>query len=275
MFTKLKIVIGVIIFLLLLAGLVFWLRHRSSQDFFSSDSGKSTTTSSGSAASDFAQRAKALEPYLEAIKDSDGDGLTDVEEKRLETDPKNNDTDGDKIFDSDEVLLFKTDPLKPNTQTEIQAIIPTLPPSRMLNVWLQYQSAKFLPSSSIVLPATSQPVQASSTVVSPSPQPAIDPDPDQDGLTNEQELQLGSDPNKADTDGDGFNDGDEIRKYHTSPIRTDTDSDGLSDSDEINTYGTNPANADTDGDSYPDGTEIQKGYNPLGAGTCSKSNCLK
>lgn len=35
-------------------------------------------------------------------------------------------------------------------------------------------------------------------------------DPDQDGLTNLQEYQNNTDPHKADTDGDGVNDGDEV-----------------------------------------------------------------
>ena len=45
--------------------------------------------------------------------DSDGDGLTDVEEQALGTDPNNPDTDGDGISDGDEVQNG-TDPLNPN-----------------------------------------------------------------------------------------------------------------------------------------------------------------
>jgi hypothetical protein len=41
--------------------------------------------------------------------------------------------------------------------------------------------------------------------------PVVDPiDTDNDGLTDEEELALGTDPNNADTDGDGINDGDEV-----------------------------------------------------------------
>lgn len=47
--------------------------------------------------------------------DSDGDGLTDAEEKALGTDPKNPDTDGDGLSDGDEVHIWHTDPLKKDT----------------------------------------------------------------------------------------------------------------------------------------------------------------
>ena len=63
---------------------------------------------------------------------------------------------------------------------------------------------------------------------------------DRDGLTNLQEYQLGTDMRKPDTDGDGLSDGDEVNKYHTSPLI-----------------------ADTDGDGIPDGIEVQTGSNPL------------
>ncbi len=40
---------------------------------------------------------------------------------------------------------------------------------------------------------------------------AVDPDPDDDGLTTTEELKLGLNPNNPDTDGDGLNDGFEVR----------------------------------------------------------------
>jgi len=49
------------------------------------------------------------------VVDSDNDGLTDAEEKTLGTDPNNPDTDGDGLFDGEEVKVYKTDPLNPDT----------------------------------------------------------------------------------------------------------------------------------------------------------------
>lgn len=68
-------------------------------------------------------------------------------------------------------------------------------------------------------------------------------DKDLDGLSDEQEKKLGTNPNLSDTDGDGISDGDEVNFYHTDPLK-----------------------ADTDGDSYKDGYEIRHGYDPLGPG---------
>jgi hypothetical protein len=87
-------------------------------------------------------------------------------------------------------------------------------------------------------------------------------DPDNDGLTNLEEYQNGTDPNNPDTDGDGVSDGDEVHKYRTDPLNPDTDGDGLTDGEEIR-LGTNPLNPDTDGDGIPDGIEVKLGTNPL------------
>jgi hypothetical protein len=65
-------------------------------------------------------------------------------------------------------------------------------------------------------------------------------DPDSDHLTNKEEYLNNTDPQDPDTDGDGLNDGKEIKNYHTDPL-----------------------NADTDGDDYPDGEEISEDTDPL------------
>ena len=48
-------------------------------------------------------------------KDSDDDGLTDVREAQIGTDPNNPDTDGDGLLDGEEVDKYKTDPKNPDT----------------------------------------------------------------------------------------------------------------------------------------------------------------
>lgn len=86
-------------------------------------------------------------------------------------------------------------------------------------------------------------------------------DPDQDGLNNAREYQLGTSPAGADTDGDGVLDGDEIAQG-LNPLASDTDGDELSDGVELS-IGTNPLSTDTDGDELPDGWEHEHGCNPL------------
>jgi hypothetical protein len=64
-------------------------------------------------------------------------------------------------------------------------------------------------------------------------------DTDGDGLTDEREGELGTNPNNPDTDEDRLNDGDEVR-LQTSPLNPDTDNDRLIDGDEVR-QGTDPA----------------------------------
>ena len=86
-------------------------------------------------------------------------------------------------------------------------------------------------------------------------------DQDNDGLSNVDEIALGSDPEEQDTDNDEILDGDEV-KNNTSPILADTDGDSLNDGEEI-ALGTNPLVIDTDGDKVSDGIEVENGSNPL------------
>lgn len=96
-------------------------------------------------------------------------------------------------------------------------------------------------------------------------------DTDGDELTDEEEVEVtDTDPNDADTDDDGTNDGDEVSNG-TDPlvaeeettttttadvVYTDTDGDGLTDAAEKGIYLTDPNDADTDDDGLTDGEEV-------------------
>ncbi|WP_368670353.1 Ig-like domain-containing protein [Myxococcus sp. AM011] len=98
-------------------------------------------------------------------------------------------------------------------------------------------------------------------------------DADGDGLTDAEEVVLGTDPNNADTDGDGLPDGIEVNVAGTDPLDDDTDDDGLLDGNEdanhngvVDAGETDPKNADTDGDLLADGLELGL-TEPQGTGT--------
>ena len=92
---------------------------------------------------------------------------------------------------------------------------------------------------------------------------AAEIDSDADRLTDAQELEIGTDPFVADSDGDGLADGDETGFYGTDPLLTDTDDDGLEDQEEVAVVFTNPFLADTDGDGVSDAEEVTAQTNPL------------
>src|SRR6266487_4389686 len=87
-------------------------------------------------------------------------------------------------------------------------------------------------------------------------------DSDGDGLTNDREPALGTDPLKPDTDGDKLSDRDEVEVRLTNPLNPDTDGDGLRDGDEIK-LGSDPLNPDSDSDGLKDGQENATCPRPL------------
>lgn len=78
-------------------------------------------------------------------------------------------------------------------------------------------------------------------------------DSDSDGLSDEDEAALGTNPYSPDSDGDGLWDIDEL-DWGTDPLNFDTDEDGLLDGEEID-MGTDPLAADSDGDGLNDGQD--------------------
>jgi hypothetical protein len=116
-------------------------------------------------------------------QDSDGDGLSDVDERRLGTDPGIMDTDGDGVNDGDDEVLGGT--------------------------YLR----------SIGQRPDGNPVDMDwddDGLYSP-----LDEDSDGDGLLDGQELDLGTDPWKWDTDGDGVGDGDDVDPLNIGDVDDD------------------------------------------------------
>jgi outer membrane protein OmpA-like peptidoglycan-associated protein len=96
-------------------------------------------------------------------------------------------------------------------------------------------------------------------------------DSDGDGLTDEEEITLSTDPHKIDTDGDGLPDNEEVGSEPNAALDTDADGkinalDDDDDNDNLTTLleikiKTNPLEKDSDGDGIDDATEV--GSNPL------------
>lgn len=91
-------------------------------------------------------------------------------------------------------------------------------------------------------------------------------DSDLDGLSNEEEINLGTDPFNADSDGDNLIDSEEIQ-IGTDPTNIDSDGDGLYDGEEVKQFTTNPLASDSDGDGLTDYEEVMRGTNPSQADT--------
>ena len=181
----------------------------------------------------YAQNSSALPPLeagnvarelqvLDFIADTDGDGLSDADELALGTDAA--------VRDSDKLL-------SPPAATQVPQ--PITDPNAWGDGWSDLferrrQDIGFDPRFQS-LPVDDCPV------FDPS---GIDrQDLDGDGLNGCEEDLLNTDPERADTDGDGFSDGLEFR------------------------FGLNPArhegNRDDDFDGFPNVDELQKGTNPL------------
>lgn len=216
---RLLLIVVVPLFLAGVVGLVVYLRTQATRDL----------TPSQTTGAELSDRERAKLEAEETARvaaypmDSDGDGLTDDQERELGTDPTKADSDGDGFHDFDEVTTRKSDPTvfdetKPDERPKYGTAVPD-------------PADAFEPP---VQPATGSPI--------PPSQPAAGEDVDGDGLLVEQELKLGTDPKNPDSDGDGLDDGVEVNAYRTNPRSRDSDADGYPDADEIKN-GYNPIGA--------------------------------
>jgi len=153
----------------------------------------------------------------EEYEDSDGDGLTDIDEARIyRTDSQLSDTDLDGLNDGDEVEKYWTLPLIDDTDGD-----------------------GYLDGVEVRLGF--DPTEAGNK---PDPKDPKSADLDGDGITNSEELEIGSNPQHVDSDFDGLDDGVEMREYFTDPMLVDSDGDGMWDGDEVK-EGRDPGSADS------------------------------
>ncbi len=169
-----------------------------------------------------------------ADEDVDGDGLTNLEEFLLGTDPNKPDTDGDGLLDGDNIVVTSSDA----RYTAFAAAgyhFTDDGPERTF-----YGEAHFGTD-------------------------PLDPDTDGDGLVDGDNITVTSDdPRYSEWEERGifFREEGDTRTFlgeiahGTDPLDPDTDNDGIPDGMEVAIYGTNPLDPDTDGDGVGDWYEI-------------------
>jgi len=222
-----------------------------------------------------------------ALPDTDGDGLTDLQEYNLSSDPRSLDTDGDGLndlfewkigtniscFDTDgdglsdgQEFSFRTDPRKADTDGDglsdheefLLGSNPRNPDTDGDGLNDSYERDL---NTSLTNPDTDGDVLFDGEEVRIGTDPN-DPDCDDDGLSDGYELILGTDPRNNDTDDDGVLDGEEVDR-RMNPLTNDTDEDGLLDAEELE-LGTDPTRADSDGDGVSDSEDTDTEQKLLG-----------
>lgn len=135
----------------------------------------------------------------------------------------------------------------------VAAIVLALLASLAWNTLTNGNAAEPTPTAAASLPLSTDPVQSAQPTVPTMGLSALAGDSDQDGLTDEQEALLGTDPNNPDTDGDGLGDGEEILIHGTNPAAVDSDSDGVPDGAEVieGTLPIDPGSVGTAASAYP------------------------
>jgi len=132
--------------------------------------------------------------------DADHDGISDtMEEAYYASNPNAVDTDGDGLSDGFEVRHTKTSPTETDTDGD-----------SLLDGWEIEHNLDPLDNGSVkadtVLPGN--PFSSTANLAG-SAQNGAAGDPDQDGLSNENEQLMGTSASNSDTDGDGMNDGED------------------------------------------------------------------
>lgn len=164
--------------------------------------------------------AGAVSPNYDPALDADSDYLMDSEEATLGTDPNDADSDNDGITDFDEVNCTQTDPLDFN-ECHLFDEFAIVSSSIFTDCEVESKYELFLIGEEIrdLCPDTIG--------------TGIDSDSDLIPDDEETNYHPFTDPNNADTDGDGINDFFEQYCTGTSPSEADTDGDGSSDCEEL------------------------------------------
>jgi len=188
-----------------------------------------------------------------ADEDDDNDGVSDVRERELGSDPLLRDSDGDSMDDGYEL----SNGYDPTDDSDCPRFLcPKLSPAI-----IAISGASFdLDKDGLT--------RAQEEVAGTDWRRA---DTDGDGLSDSDEISRSTNPVVADSDGDGLSDSDEVIRA-TNPLDADSDDDGLSDGQEIS-RSTNPLDADSDGDGMPDGEEVAEGLDPNNGDDCPSWYC--
>ncbi len=166
--------------------------------------------------------------------DSDNDKLNDFEEiYLLKTDPLNRDTDGDGVGDFIERFI-KTDPLNPDTDGD------GINDHDDFFEEEKEESLEVDTDGDMIPDAEEGRIGTDPEIDNFYELRDSDSDRDNDGITDYQEIYIDeTDPINPDTDEDGLTDGEENERF-TDPLNPDTDKDGLTDGEEVLRYRTDP-----------------------------------